>query len=189
MTTFLLMTSSASIGSDQVINPFSVTPFKPPKNSAITESYRTEWNRMTGFELSGLHWNQFIVVYTDKGSKTYKKNFYEYIKWMQAFDEGDDYEAQYQEYPVGTVVLKENFTSDKGRPDLATTLTIMVKHEKGYSPKGGDWEYIESTKDGQVIMRGKAEDEAINQRCAACHMSIKDRDYIYSVHLTGDHSN
>ena len=56
---------------------FKVQPFQLPdtlKNSL--KDYRHTWLRLTGFDFSGLHWNQFVVIYVNKGAEIYKNKLF-----------------------------------------------------------------------------------------------------------------
>jgi len=168
-----------------VTNPFEYQPFTLSKDvSEVSVNYRTRWSRLTGFELSGLHWNQFVVIYTSSGLKTYKRNFYEHLKQIEADDEDEEYDPEYKTYPVGSVMLKENYLTNEGRPGKPTTLTLMIKRKPGFYPQGGDWEYIETDINGKIIIKGNGGDTAVKKRCASCHINIADRDYIFSTFLT-----
>lgn len=173
--------------SKDISSPFSVQPFEIPEQfQDRLKDYRNTWPRMTGFEYSGLHWNQFIVVYLNKGADAYRNNYAEYLRFYQDFDE-DDYEDEddipepsFESYPVGTVVLKENFIAAGGAPNTPVSVTMMLKHEPGYDAAGGNWEYVQFDATGNVILRGNSQDDNINQACASCHINISDRDYIFA---------
>lgn len=178
---FVLL-SFSGIAISEGKNPFEIQPFAIPKGvPEIHKQYRSKWSRLSGFELSGLHWNQFVVVYTNIGAKTYHANFFEYIKELELIEEDEDYEATYSNYPEGTVVLKENYLIGDGVPGDPTSLTVMIKRSPSVSPKAGNWEYIESDVSGNIIVRGEAENPVIKQRCSGCHENIKERDYIFST--------
>lgn len=163
-------------------DPFTASPFVSPQGvESIPAAYRKEWVRLTGFEYSGLHWKQFITVFTNTGLDTFRQNNAEYLR---EFNEEDSGEKHYKKYPVGTVLLKENYGVDKGRPGAPWTITAMVKHAPGYDPQFGDWEYIQSMPDGKVVMRGNSQDAGIHQVCMACHVNVAERDYVYSTFFT-----
>lgn len=65
-------------------------------------------------------------------------------------------------FPVGTVIVKEKLTKpDSREPEL---MTVMVRHEKGYNPDNGDWEYLVFNGKGtKVTAQGKLE------KCQSCH--------------------
>jgi hypothetical protein len=83
-------------------------------------------------------------------------------------------------FPVGSVIVKEKLSGLKGpkgdeAPEL---LTVMVKRERGFNPQVGDWEFIATNGAGtKVDARGRLES------CRACHVSMKDTDFISRVYL------
>jgi hypothetical protein len=74
-------------------------------------------------------------------------------------------------FPVGTIVLKEKFAAAEAKsPELYTG---MLKREKGYNPKCGDWEFFTLTGDRKAITaRGR-----INS-CMDCHQQYAKSDYV-----------
>ncbi len=147
---------TAGTGDEASPYPRSIKMFDvPPAYADSLGDYRKRWERLTGFEYSGLHWNQFIMVYTNNLPR-------------------------YQPYPVGTVVLKENFLAEGGKPTQATTVTAMIKQSPGYAPQAGDWEYLQFDAAGRIIVAGRGDDPAIRALCADCHNNMAERDYIFS---------
>lgn len=190
----ILMTLTMSVKlalGDQSTYPkltFSSRPFEVPKilTGTIDSDYRSSWHRLTGFELSGLHWHQFVVVYSNIGAEQYAHNFRSYIMRIESDDYGDEMDESiqsmtYVKFRPGTIFLKENFSMFKGVPAKPLTLTVMIKHEPGYDANNGDWEYIEIDSLGHVLQRGNTSNDTINGKCAACHKNIAERDYIFST--------
>lgn len=181
----LAFACSWSAQADKGEDPFSIYPFEIPQQyQKQLKNYRTSWTRLTGFEHSGLHWQQFITVFVNKDADVYSNNYQEYLRYFQDSDEDEDEEdiaePKFKTYSPGTVVMKENFLSKDGIPSSALTLTFMIKREPGYDPENGDWEYVQSAKDGQIILAGNAKDPTVKQVCANCHVNIADRDYIFA---------
>ncbi|WP_046004383.1 cytochrome P460 family protein [Pseudoalteromonas rubra] len=176
--------SLIAISSQVTADPFGVYPFKIPEQyRAELKGYRTQWKRVTGFEHSGLHWQQFIVVFLNKDARVYESNYLEYLRLYQDYDEDEDEEEpvpNFKSYSEGTIVLKENFSAQSGSPHEALTITMMIKRQPGYSPTHGDWEYVQFDNQGKVLLAGKGSDSAIQKVCASCHESIKERDYIFA---------
>ena len=143
------------------------------------QNYQKEWLRLTGFELSGLHWEQFVVVYTNEGDKTYRHNFVQYSAWFDD-PEDEDNEPQYRQYPIGTVLIKENYSIAQGKPDKPVSITAMVKQKEGFNSEGGDWEYIQFDHTGKLLLRGSGKDPYVSKTCASCHENVSDRDFIFS---------
>lgn len=189
--TTLVLTVNQTVNAEETGGPFSVQPFEIPEQfKAHLKDYRSTWPRMTGFEYSGLHWNQFIVVYLNKGADVYRNNYSEYLRFYQDFDE-DDYEDEddipepsFEFYPVGTVVLKENFVASGGVPNTPVSVTMMIKHEPGYDEAGGNWEYVQFDAAGNTILQGNSQDTKVDKACSSCHINIADRDYIFANYFS-----
>lgn len=164
------------------IDPFTMEVFEIPESykSLVPKNYRTKWKRITGFEYSGLHWGQFVVVYMNDHEEIYKNNYIEYIRLYVEDEELEDDEMMFQPYPVGTVFLKENYLVETNRPGAPSSLTLMVKKEPGYDPEFGDWLYMQSATSGQIAMEGKMKDPVIYKVCSECHANMAERDYIFS---------
>ncbi|MEW6584146.1 MAG: cytochrome P460 family protein [Nitrospirota bacterium] len=67
----------------------------------------------------------------------------------------------------GSIIVKENYTSDK----RFVGLTVMYK-VKGYNPDAGDWFWARYKPTGEVEVSGKV------GACIDCHGKKKDNDYI-----------
>lgn len=164
--------------------PFSIYPFEiPTQYQSTLKDYREDWTRLSGFEYSGLHWKQFMVVYINREAKVYANNYREKLRYMEELEELDEdeiTEPSYQTYSEGTVVLKENFTAENGSPGQPISVTMMVKRKAGFDAKHGDWEYIQFGPKGDIVVSGKASDPAVNALCANCHVNIKERDFIFT---------
>lgn len=85
-------------------------------------------------------------------------------------------EAKHPVFPVGSVVVKEKYSSETAKePEL---LTVMVKRAQGYNPKGGDWQYL-------VVAAPKLEITASGklENCQSCHAPQKSVDYVFRTYL------
>lgn len=173
--------------------PFDIEQFRPAKeNKDLYGDYRSNWRRLSGFELSSLHWNQFVAVFINQSEEIYRNNYIEYLRSSQDDwdDEDEDEEetettSQFKAYPVGTIVAKEGFDSSEGKPGNATFISIMRKREKGFDSANGDWEYLQFDANGQTLLKGKATQTNVQTQCAACHVNVADRDYVFSTFYTG----
>jgi hypothetical protein len=85
-------------------------------------------------------------------------------------------EEKHPHFPLGSIIVKEKLPSkDSKTPEL---LTVMVKREAGYDPLNGDWEYMALDGAGKTVQaRGRLE------KCQACHLMVKDTDYISRSYL------
>ncbi len=173
-----------------VTKPFEVMPFKLPKPyEQEMGGYRNKWARITGFEYSGLHWGQFVVIFVNQGVDIYKNNYLAYIQNYADEDDDDEDEEDsqiFEPYKSGTIFVKENYLSDGGHPSTPFTLTIMKKHAKGYDPKNGDWEYLQSDVNGKVLLQGDANEVDVHKQCAECHQNMAERDYIFSTYFSAE---
>ncbi len=79
-------------------------------------------------------------------------------------------------FPKGTVIVKEKLTTAESiSPEL---LTVMIKREKGFNPKDGNWEYMTVNGEAtEVTAKGKLEN------CMACHAAEKSTDYVSRQYL------
>ena len=64
-------------------------------------------------------------------------------------------------FPVGSLLVKRHRIAT---PPTPGPVFAMIKHEAGYFPPGGDWEYVALDAEGALEGRGKLE------RCARCHV-------------------
>lgn len=85
-------------------------------------------------------------------------------------------EEKMPRFPQGSIIVKEKLTTrESSAPEL---LTVMVKREPGYNSENGDWEYMALDGPGKSVQaRGKLEN------CQACHLTVKDRDYVSRNYL------
>ena len=144
---------------DTVLNPLNITPspFAVPKEyNEEYKDYRHSWSILTGFEFSGLHWNQYIVLFVNKEPSRYINNYTEYVKLYKNQDlnkdENDEEEEKHFEpYTLGTIFLKEHYLPHDGKPKIPTTITSMIKRKPGYDSASGDWQYLQWGTDGKII--------------------------------------
>ena len=90
--------------------------------------------------------------------------------------------SEFELFVPGTVLLKEHYKSENGQPGAPETITLMIKREKGYDPKAGDWEYSQFETNGKMLMEGNSQRSKIFQNCTECHANIKERDYIFTTY-------
>lgn len=80
-------------------------------------------------------------------------------------------------FPKGSTIVKEKLASTESRsPEL---LTAMIKRQKGFNPKSGDWEYL--VLDGTastITKRGRLTD------CSGCHFAYQTTDYVTRTYLS-----
>lgn len=79
-------------------------------------------------------------------------------------------------FPVGSVIVREKLLNkDDTAPEV---VTVMVKRQKGFSPKTGNWEFF--------VLDGKIEN--VQQRetvgsCSKCHTEAKENDWVFRSYL------
>ncbi len=174
-------------------NPTAPSPFNPPPSfEEILKDYRNTWIRLTSLEFSGLHWNQGIVVYINKHHKVFINNYIYYLQEIEGLseyedcdiEEDEDCETPFKTYPVGTIVLKENFALANGVPTAPLTVTLMRKRDPGYDPEAGDWEYVQYDPQGHLVLQGNTQNPAVKAACSECHENLASRDFIFSTFYT-----
>lgn len=79
------------------------------------------------------------------------------------------------QFPVGSIIVREKLVTGNETPEL---VIAMVKREKGFSEKTGDWEFF--------VFDGK--DLKINSRetvgsCSACHINAEKTDWVFRDYL------
>jgi hypothetical protein len=157
--------------------------FAPPSGLGIPADYRSRWPQLAPLSFSGMHWNQSVTVFSNAGQAPYRHN--QDLWWEQEQNSGwsgADSGGAFQSYAPGTVLVKEGFMRAKPGATLHPTfLSIMVKREKGFDPEYGDWEYIQSSPQGKVLLRGAFSAPGISTACGNCHTNVADRDYVFST--------
>jgi len=77
-------------------------------------------------------------------------------------------------FPVGSILIREKLaTATAQNPQV---LTVMIKREKGFNPKGGDWSFL--TVDGAAT---KVKSRKKGGECLECHQSARDRDFVFEL--------
>lgn len=79
-------------------------------------------------------------------------------------------------FPVGSIIVREkNLTITSIIPE---TVIAMVKREKGFSEKTGDWEFF--VFDGKDLRMQNRETVG---SCSACHSNAKESDWVFRDYL------
>ena len=168
------------------LNPFKVSVFSNSKEyPELYKEYRETWLRLTGFEISALHWNQFVVVFINQHPEVYRKNYIEHLKVSQDYeDEEEDSVGHYTSYPVGTMLAKEGFESVSGRPGEPVSLVIMKKRESGYDLEYGDWQYFKFSPNGETLLQGNSKNAEVKSQCINCHLNVSDSDFVFTSYFS-----
>ena len=84
---------------------------------------------------------------------------------------------QPQQFPEGSIIVKEKFHSPEDRKPLL--YTIMRKRATGYNPKVGDWEFSVVGPNGTELQAtGKLEN------CQGCHLGKSEADFVFRPYVT-----
>lgn len=138
------------------------------------------WRWLSAFEPSGLHWEQFVSVYIKESDEIYRNNHAVYFAEFM----DDEVDAQYQEYPLNSTLVKENYAPLNGKPGQLTSITVMIKEALDNPNKLLNWRYQQYSASGQLLIDGTANDPVVNTMCASCHNNVAERDYIFSTQLS-----
>ncbi|MEI7987012.1 MAG: cytochrome P460 family protein [Armatimonadota bacterium] len=78
-------------------------------------------------------------------------------------------------FPVGSVIVKEKLEESFKTPVLST---VMIKREKGYNPKCGDWQFaVIDAFTTKVTVDGKLES------CMFCHQDQAKKDFVFKTYV------
>lgn len=80
------------------------------------------------------------------------------------------------QFPVGSIIVREKLLQKTDeKPEL---VTVMVKREKGFSKKSGDWEFFVVQGD-----LGKINKQETKGDCAKCHVQAEKTDWVFKTYL------
>lgn len=105
----------------------------------------------------------------EKGVKTFARYF------ANELAQGEIYKDA-PKFPAGAIIVREKLlNADDAKPEL---VTVMVKREKGFSRKTGDWEYL-VVEGGlnKIMMREKT------GSCSKCHAGAAPTDFVFKTYL------
>ncbi|MEP6903770.1 MAG: cytochrome P460 family protein [Actinomycetota bacterium] len=105
----------------------------------------------------------------EKGNQTFARVFANELAASEIYKDAP-------RFPTGAIIVREKLlNAEDPKPEL---VTVMVKREKGFNAKTGDWEYL-------VIEGGL---EKIKQRetvgnCSKCHAQAEQTDFVFKTYL------
>ena len=75
-------------------------------------------------------------------------------------------------FEPGSIIVREKLR--KKTDETPELVTVMIKREKGFSPKSNDWEFFVVSGGGEkVVDREKA------GSCSKCHTQAKENDFVF----------
>jgi hypothetical protein len=79
-------------------------------------------------------------------------------------------------FPVGSIIVREKNQTETSL--IPQTIIAMVKREKGFSSKTGDWEFI-------VLNGGnmKLQSRETTGSCSACHVQTEKTDWVFRNYI------
>jgi len=105
----------------------------------------------------------------EKGVKTFARVF------ANEAAQGEIYKDA-PRFPTGSIIVREKLlNAEDANPEL---VTAMVKREKGFSPKTGDWEYLVVEGDLNKISRRER-----TGSCSKCHANAENTDFVFKTYL------
>jgi Cytochrome P460 len=105
----------------------------------------------------------------EKGSQTFARVFANELAQAEIYKDAP-------KFPTGAIIVREKLlNAEDTKPEL---VTVMVKREKGFSAKTGDWEYL--------VIEGSL--DKIKQRetvssCSKCHANAEQTDFVFKTYL------
>jgi|GEM_PF-7066689 len=178
----LLIAALGVIGSP-VMAEQALPAFVLPASLNLPDDYRQHWQKLSDASLSGLHWNQVVVLYSNTAGEDYAFN---QERWReQRQNAGWTSTAlplpEYRAYPEGTVLIKESFARQSDETLTPAMLAIMIKRAPGFDAEHGDWEYLQTTATGDIVARGAASDKPVADVCGGCHQGVAERDFVFAT--------
>ena len=79
-------------------------------------------------------------------------------------------------FPAGSMIVREKLLkAEDTTPEL---VTVMLKREKGFSPKTSDWEYF--------VIDGAVSNVKLSEKvgsCSKCHAQAAETDMVFKTYL------
>jgi len=126
---------------------------------------------------SGIPAAEDYLQWTRYSTKPYSSKGHEYRYLNNYANEiADEYYSQYGAklpMPVGSVLAKDSFVSNKGGRIVLGALTLMEKMSPGFNPKSGDWRFTMILPDGRIMGRTGEDDAVAIEFCHDCHRKSK----------------
>jgi hypothetical protein len=105
----------------------------------------------------------------EKGSQTFARVFANELANAEIYKDAP-------KFAVGSIIVREKLlNAEDTKPEL---VTVMVKREKGFSKKTGDWEYL--VIEGAMDKISKRETVS---SCSKCHANAANTDFVFKTYL------
>ncbi|HEY8559651.1 MAG TPA: cytochrome P460 family protein [Pyrinomonadaceae bacterium] len=105
----------------------------------------------------------------EKGIKTYARYYANEAAETEIYKDAP-------KFPEGAIIVREKLTNaGDAAPEL---VTVMLKREKGFSKKTGDWEYL--------IVEGDLNEVKSREKvgsCSSCHARAAGTDFVFKTYL------
>jgi hypothetical protein len=105
----------------------------------------------------------------EKGNQTFARVYANEAAWREINKDAPHFAA-------GSIIVREKLLQETDRtPEV---VTVMIKREKGFSPKSGDWEFF--------VLAGsleKVEKRETVGSCAECHTQAGKTDWVFKTYL------
>ena len=105
----------------------------------------------------------------EKGVKTFARYF------ANELAQAEIYKAA-PKFPEGSIIVREKLL--KSEDANAELVTVMIKREKGFSRKTGDWEYMIVAGDLNKIQKREK-----TGSCSKCHAAAEQTDFVFKTYL------
>ena len=105
----------------------------------------------------------------EKGVQTFARYFANELAQTEIYKDAP-------KFPTGAIIVREKLlNAEDANPEL---VTVMVKREKGFSRKTGDWEYL-------VVEGGlnKIKSRERQGSCSKCHAGAEQTDFVFKTYL------
>lgn len=105
----------------------------------------------------------------EKGKQTFARYFANELAQTEIYKAAPN-------FPVGSIIVREKLLQKTDeKPEL---VTVMIKREKGFSKKTGDWEFFVVQGD-----LGKIRSRETKGDCAKCHIQAEKTDWVFKTYL------
>jgi Cytochrome P460 len=79
-------------------------------------------------------------------------------------------------FPAGSMIVREKLL--KETDEVPALVTVMLKHEKGFSSKSNDWEYFVLDAALSKVTKNEKKGD-----CAKCHTRARETDMVFKTYL------